>query len=238
MKFKKETLKSYGMKMKAAIDRYRNQFDKDESSVHVCFSAGNKKIGRVLNVSLAPINTCGNCKECKYLCYDIKANLQYGNVLNARARNTFLALNHPEIYFDEIREKLKRRRKNLYVRWHVGGEIPNFEYFCEMVAIAREFSNFKFWTYTKCYWFINMYCDKYGRAAIPENFNIMFSEWDGMPVINPYNFSVFSCKLKDGNKNHDASYFDSLYKCPGNCDICKAINRGCIGNESTYANEH
>ena len=45
-------------------------------------------------------------------------------------------------------------------------------------------------------------------------------------------------KLKDGNKNHPAEYFNSLYECPGNCDICKAIHRGCVAGENTFAKEH
>ena len=49
---------------------------KNASDIAMCISNGNKKIGKVMNVSLPPILTCHNCKECKYFCYDIKACLQ------------------------------------------------------------------------------------------------------------------------------------------------------------------
>lgn len=204
----------------------------------ICISKGNRKIGRVHNVSTAPIITCGNCSHCSGLCYDVKANIQYKNVMDARARNTVIAKEHMNKFFTGIRYYISRRKAHKYFRWHVGGEILSIEYFEEMVKTAVMFPDWKFWTYTKMHSIVNEYCSKYGRDAIPNNFVIMFSEWDGMPLVNPFNFPVFSCKLKDGNKNHTAAYFDTLWKCPGNCDICKKAGRGCIAGESTYADEH
>ena len=209
-------------------------------TLKVCISKGNRKIGKVMNVSLMPILTCHNCKECKKLCYDIKACLQYSNtVLPARVKNTVLAKYDRDRFFDEIDKACSRRRLHKYFRWHVAGDILDMDYFERMLDICRNHPDFKFWTYTKYYTIVNMYCDKYGKNAIPENFSIMFSEWDGMPLDNPYNFPVFSCKLKDGNKNRTESEFNSMYKCPGNCDICKTGNgHGCIIGEDTYCDEH
>lgn len=238
--YSQETIKKYVRKMRECMDAYREKYNTNEFETFcdVSISMGNKKIGRVMNVSLAPIITCANCSECLHLCYDIKANIQYGNVLKARARNTVLALEHEDRYFQAIRYALGKRRKNKYFRWHVGGDIPTYSYFENMVQIAKDYPDFTFWTYTKNYGIVNLYVQKYGRDAIPKNLTIMFSEWDGMKMVNPYRFPEFSCKLKDGNKNHDARYFEKLYKCPGNCDICKAAHRGCIAGETTYADEH
>lgn len=238
--YKLETIRKYIAKMNETMNHYRAAYAADEFKTFcdVSISMGNKKIGRVMNVSLAPILTCPNCSECMHLCYDIKANIQYGNVLNARARNTVLALEHETRYFQGIRYAIGKRRKNKYFRWHVGGDIPTYSYFENMVQIAKEHPDFIFWTYTKNYWIVNEYCDRNGKDAIPNNLTIMFSEWDGMKIVNPYHFPEFSCKLKDGNKNHDAAYFEKLYKCPANCDVCKALHRGCIAGETTYADEH
>ena len=238
--YSKETIKKYIMKMNETMNHYRAVYAENEFETFcdVCISKGNKKIGRVMNVSLAPVLTCGNCSHCVSLCYDIKASIQYGNVMKARARNTVLALEHMDRYFQGIRYALGRRRKNKYFRWHVGGDIPNYQYFENMVKIAWERPDFTFWTYTKMYGIINLYIMRNGRDSIPGNLTIMFSEWDGMPMNNPYKFPEFSCKLKDGNKNHPAEYFDTLYKCPGNCDICKESHRGCIAGETTFADEH
>ena len=85
-------------------------------SVKMCISTGNRKIGRVLNVSLPPVLTCANCSECKYLCYDIKACLQYANVVDARARNLAILRADRDEYFRRIDDKLSRRRTNKFFR--------------------------------------------------------------------------------------------------------------------------
>lgn len=211
----------------------------DPEKLHVSISRGNDKIGRVLNVSTSPVITCGNCKECAPFCYAMRDLYRFANtVIPARAKNTVLAMYHRDKYFAEIDKAMSRKRTNKYFRYHVAGEIIDFDYLCRMVETARNHPDFIVWTYTKMHALVNLYCKTYGREAIPNNFIIMFSEWDGMPLINPYNFPIFTCKLKKGNKNHPAEYFETLYKCPGNCDDCKRDKRGCIVGESTYCNEH
>lgn len=207
-------------------------------NVKMTISAGNRKIGRVLNVSLPPITTCGNCKKCMFFCYDIKACLQYpDNVIDARVRNLHVLLNDRNEYFRRIDKKMTRRRKNKYFRWHVAGDIIDYDYFDRMIENARNHPDFvAIWTYTKMYDIVNEWIDKNGLDAIPDNFHIMFSKWDGLPMNNPYGLPVFACKLKDGNA--DPMPWDDMYVCPGNCDICKEEKRGCMSGEDTYADEH
>lgn len=205
------------------------------SDIEMCISDGNSKIGRVMNVSLMPVMTCGNCKECKYLCYDIKACLQYpGTVINARMRNTVLLRKDRAEYFRRIDAALSRRRKNKYFRWHVAGDIVDVDYFSNMVRLARKHPDFIFWTYTKMYSVVNEWCWRHGATsdAVPANLHVMFSEWRGMPMHNPYGFPEFRVVFKS-----DAVKPTGFY-CPGNCDVCKAAGRGCLAGETTYCNEH
>lgn len=230
-------------KMLTIAKEYETKLNQTEiDNIKMCISSGNRKIGKVMNVSLMPVMTCTNCKECMFLCYDIKACLQYPDtVIDARMRNTVLLRRDRKEFFKRIEDKISRRKKNKFFRWHVSGDIIDIDYFSEMVAIASRHPDFKFWTYTKNYKVVNEYVRTHGnniKAAIPENFSIMFSEWDGMPLDNPFNFAIFSCKLKEGNKNRSAESFNTMYRCPGNCDICKKSGRGCIGHENTYADEH
>lgn len=230
--FSKGTIKNTIKKlqeMKKAYDREKVDLLK------VCISKGNRKIGRVMNVSLPPILTCANCKECKFLCYDVKAVNAYPSVLRARARNLSILERDPEKYFSAIRKALKGRKKDKYFRWHVAGDIPSMEYLLEMVAIAKEFPQFVFWTYTKNYIIVNYYCMKYGKESIPANLSIMFSEWRGMPLINPYNFPVFSVVFRDDENKPSPRWH---HYCPGNCDTCLKNHRGCPYGETTYCNEH
>ena len=205
--------------------------------IKMSISAGNRKIGRVMNVSLPPIVTCPNCAQCMYYCYDVKACLQYPNtVIDARMRNLSILLKDRDEYFRRIDAAMSRRRKNKYFRWHVAGEIVDIDYFSRMIDNARRHPDFIIWTYTKNYSVVNEWIKENGRDAIPSNFHIMFSKWDGLKMENPYNMPVFACKMKAGNV--DDMPWEIMYKCPGNCDICKAAGRGCIAGENTYADEH
>lgn len=196
--------------------------------IKMCISKGNQKIGRALNVSLPPILSCGNCKECKHFCYDIRACLQYANtVIDARIRNFAVLLQDRDLYFATIDTACTKRRRNKMFRWHVSGDIIDIDYFSRMVEIARKHPDFVFWTYTKMYHIVNEYCDKYGRENIPGNFSVMFSEWRGMPINNPYGFGEFRALYEN------ESIPENTYYCPGNCDICKKSGRGCIVNENT-----
>lgn len=212
---------------------------KSGEKIQLTISKGNRKIGNVLNCSLAPIITCTNCGECMRICYDLKACIQYPNtVIKARAKNTALLLENRDEYFRQIDTVMTRRRKNKYFRFHVSGDIVDIDYFSRMIETARKHPDFIVWTYTKNYPVVNEYCRRFGKETIPNNFIVMFSEWDGLTLNNPYNFPVFTCKLKKGNKNHSPEYFNNLYHCPGNCDICKKNNRGCIVGENTTCIEH
>lgn len=210
--------------------------------IQICISNGNRKIGRVLNVSLMPMLTCGNCSGCSRYCYDIKACLQYPDtVIDARMRNTILVQRDMVLYFHLIDERMSHRRTNKFFRWHVAGEIIGRKYLEHMIELALKHSDFVIWTYTKMYDVVNDYVRDHGGdrlAAIPGNLHIMFSKWDGMPMHNPYGFPVFACRLKAGNVDTPAAWFKHAFKCPGNCDYCKTHNTGCIAGMDTYADEH
>lgn len=199
--------------------------------IRECISSGNRKIGKVMNVSLMPVMTCGNCKECKFLCYDIKACAQYpGTVIDARMRNTVLLQRDRDEFFARIDAAMSRRRKNKFFRWHVAGDIVDGDYFSRMVENARNHPDFTIWTYTKMYHIVNEWIDKNG--ALPPNFHVMFSEWRGMPMDNPHGMPEFRVVFKDDAVKPVGHY------CPGNCDICKMFYWGCVAGETTYCNEH
>lgn len=200
--------------------------------IKMAISKGNRKIGRVMNVSLPPLLSCANCSGCSKLCYDIKACLQYPDtVIDARMRNLTILQKDREEYFRRINDAISRRRLHKFFRWHVAGDIIDADYFARMVEIARRHPDFKFWTYTKNYAVVNRWVDENGRGALPANLSVMFSEWRGMPMDNPHGFPEFRVVFKD--ETPPAGFY-----CPGNCDVCKEINRGCIAGETTYCNEH
>lgn len=206
------------------------------SDIKMAISTGNRKIGRVMNVSLPPIMTCANCSGCKYLCYDIKACLQYPNtVIDARIRNYSILMKDRDEYFNRIDAAMSRRRKNKFFRWHVAGDIIDLDYFDRMIKNAAAHQDFIIWTYTKNYKVVNEWIRQHGRDAIPHNLVVMFSEWRGMPMDNPYNMPEFKVVFKDDEVKPDPK---TNHYCPGNCDLCKVAHRGCVAGETTYCNEH
>lgn len=237
MMYSKETIVKYANKVRLeslALDQINYQ------ELHVIISRGNKKIGRVLNVSLLPIFDCGNCKQCSRYCYDIKACMMYKNVMHARAVNSYIYHSDPEKYFQDIKNALNTWRGDKYFRYQVAGDIPDRIYLEKMIETAIEYPDWTFWTYTKMYHIVNAWIDENGgtKDALPENLKIMFSPWIGTKMENPYNMPVFAVRMKDGNNDYTEEQFSNMFKCPGNCDVCKACKRGCIAGENTYNDEH
>jgi hypothetical protein len=231
--FKRETIKKIVKALVALVALYRAILEKG-GFVGLVISNGNSKIGRCMNVSLAPIVTCGNCKECKCFCYDVKACLQYENVRKARAKNTALFQYSREEFFNQLWAKMARKKTNKFLRFHVSGEIVDINHFEYMIKTAEMFPDFKIWTYTKMYWIVNQYIREHGgnKNCIPSNFSVMFSEWKGLPIDNPYNMPVFRCIYPEEQAP------SNCMECPGNCDICKNSGIGCIASQSVFAHLH
>lgn len=227
MKYTNESITKAVNNLNKAITDFRKQ-----DNLSVVISNGNIKIGNTMNVSLAPVITCLNCSKCINYCYDIKAVNQYKNVLFARAKNTALMLENPEEYFRQIRFALDKRKKNKYFRWHVSGDIPNYSYFENMVQIARDYPEFRFWTYTKCYWFVNQWIKENGKENLPENLSVMFSYWEGLPMDNPYEMPVFRVVMQGQEKPKNVKW------CCGNCNTCIKNCSHCVKGENVYCMEH
>ena len=247
MRYTKKTIDKYTAYMHSLIEYYSNMPREQFLALcKVCISDGNDKIGRVLNVSLPAIIACHNCKSCDgcdgcaNYCYDIKDCYRHGykdsDCFHARAVNYVFATKYRAEFFKAINNAMDRRTKDFYFRYQVAGDILDYDYFCQMVDSAIRHPHFIVWTYTKCYGYVNRYIRENG--ALPDNFKVMFSKWDGMPLQNPYGLPIFACKLAAGNKDTTESEFSKMYKCAGNCDVCKAARRGCIAGEDTYADEH
>ena len=231
--FKPETIRKIVEELQVLI-AYFLEILKNGGFIKLVISMGNSKIGKCMNVSLAPIITCKNCSKCKSFCYDVKACLQYLNVRIARAKNTALFLYDREQFFTQLWKRMEKRRTNKFLRFHVSGEIMDLNHFEYMVKTAEMFPDFVIWTYTKMYWIVNEYIRIHGedKNCIPGNFAVMYSEWKGLPIDNPYNMPVFRCIYPEENKPNNCM------KCPGNCDICKSNNIGCVNGQSVYTELH
>ncbi len=229
MKHSVQSIKKALDNLREAMDEYRALSFVD---LRLHISKGNRKIGMVHNFSMAPGITCANCSGCLAYCYDIKAVLQYKNVVKARAENTVLMQLYRGATFDAIDKYISAQKAHKYFRWHVSGDILDVDYFDSMVRIARNHPDWIFWTYTKNYRAVNAWLDANTKDALPANLSVMFSVWNGMPCPNPHDMPTFTC-IQEG-----MTPAPDLWKCPGNCDACLRSGHGCPFRESSYVHEH
>lgn len=168
-------------------------------------SHGNGKLGDVPNVSLLPIASCPPGIPCAKSCYDCKAVRMYPSVRAARKRNWKAARTDRDQYFAGVREYLERYGPR-YFRWHVGGDIPDQEYYRTMCRIARDFPDVHFLAFTK-----HHSLDFRGR---PRNLNIVFSMWPGWGNTRK---RMPRAWMQDGT---DTRIPANALQCDGGCDHC------------------
>lgn len=151
----------------------------------------------------------------------------HDNVQRNYLDNMQVLLSDSKKYFDSIRQFLNKTDSKFF-RWHVSGEIVNADYISNMVAIAKEYKNIIFWTYTKKYLLVNDYLAQNKR--LPKNLIIMFSADENLKLDNPYKLPVFTqyylgnekeCIRIAKQKKLNANF------CCGDCIRCQENKIGC-----------
>ena len=195
--------------------------DVDTNKEDVRFSYGNRKTGMLIpSVSLIPVADCGNCKHCAKGCYDIKHDVIYPSVQKNRAINSAIAHNNIAKYFAQIKEEIRFRA---FFRFHIGGDILNSDYFSRMVQLAKDVPSCKILAFTKEYTIVNEYISNNGN--LPQNLIIIFSDWKGMKMENPFNLPISSPIWEDGTTGNNVT--EKRYICSGFCEECAKTNTKC-----------
>lgn len=203
-------------------------------NIKIRVSNGNSKMGRIPSVSLPPVKTCAEGCTCAKKCYAAKFCRIYPNVKNAYDLNLTVYENNPSEYFRQVADVLKMSR---FFRLHVSGDFPNYEYFREIVRLIKDNPGCEVLVFTKRYSMVNDFLSWHvGKGdALPENLHLIFSEWDEMPMYNPYNLPVAHVVFKGCEPS------ENWIECTGNCETCAKSGSGCWGlknGEHVYFNEH
>jgi hypothetical protein len=175
----------------------------------ISISTGNSKLGKISNVSLTPVESCGNAELCKDDCYALGPYKQYPNVKKSWDRNLKMAREHPDQYFQAIQDHLNPIK---YFRFHVSGEILNDGYFKRMCRVAYHNPQVNFMVLTKMYSIINSYPGF--PAFIPDNLSVILSVWPGLEFENPYDLPL--AFMQDGTETRVVNAIE----CSGKCDEC------------------
>lgn len=183
----------------------------------ISISPGNTKMGAIPSVSLPSVTTCISC-GCNDECYSKKLEKLRPNVAAAYQRNLDLLLVDPDTYWRSVEAAIMTTK---YFRFHVGGDIPNAEYFLRMVAIAERQPHCEILCFTKKYNIVNSFLGNGG--SLPKNLHIIFSAWVGLEMSNPFSLPTAHVKYADGNTTASAS----AQECHGNCTECAITDSGC-----------
>lgn len=200
-----------------------NELTANKANVkRVSISRGNRKMGAIPSVSLPPVVTCAAGCPCAKKCYAVKMCRIYKNVKASYQNNLDILQSDPARYWEDILMAVKTSR---YFRFHVSGDIPNMEYFQNMVSVAANNPHCEILCFTKQYDIVNHYIDIFG--TLPGNMHVIFSLWDpawNVHVKNPHDLPMSAVIFK-ADYPGKADYFDKI--CGGNCFECACQGVGC-----------
>lgn len=182
----------------------------------ISISPGNIKLGAIPSVSLPACITCNPNAPCFSKCYALRMERRYKNTRTAYARNLNILQEDARAYWLQVKAAAMVTR---FFRYHVSGDIPNIEYFNNMIQLAQELPGTQFLAFTKQYNIVNEYLNNGG--VIPDNLKILFSNWGAWKCNNPHGLPVCEVILKNTQP-------DPNWKiCGGNCTACACAGIGC-----------
>ena len=213
---------------------YMSQHTWDDVKIHI--SAGNMKLGAIMNISLPPVVTCHNCSSCKNYCYAVRSYNRLPDTAAAWIENFLLFITDPVRYFNEISKAVKTQR---FFRWHVSGDIVNEAYLAGMISVALENPKCEFLAFTKAYQIVNQAIAN--SAVIPSNLHLLFSAAPGVEMPNPYHIPECHINFADPSLNTYCGGAEYEYHCTGNCTECAINGCGCFflkPGDVTIINQH
>jgi hypothetical protein len=185
-------------------------------NLKLSISKGNSKMGAIPSVSLPACITCNPAAPCFSVCYALRLEKRYKNTRSAYAHNLEVLKSAPASYWAQVKAAATTTR---FFRYHVSGDIPNANYFYNMVQLAYDLPGTTFLAFTKQYNIVNDYLNNGGRY--PANLKIIFSNWGAWKCDNPYNLPVCEVILRGDTPADDWKV------CGGNCTECACRGVGC-----------
>ena len=184
-------------------------------SGEISISNHNSKTGSCCNNLAFPTCTCREDAPCKASgCYCMKGRQAMCNVVAAYMRNLMIYNNDHDDFWEQVRFKIKHNPLPLF-RFFDAGDVPDYEFFCGMVELAKEFPKIRFMSFTKKYDIVNEWLATNGD--LPNNLNIIFSAWHiGWKVNNPFDMPVAYVDFKYQTLN--PQFPKGITGCPNQSD--------------------
>ena len=182
----------------------------------VSISKGNAKMGSIPSVSLPACVTCNPAAPCFQACYARRMEARRSNVHEAYTNNLAILREDMGTYWRQVRAAASMVR---FFRFHVSGDIPDLEYFFQMVITAEELPGTRFLAFTKQYEIVNAYLAMGYR--IPDNLKVIFSNWGTWKCGNQYGLPVCEVIFPGDTPQ------EGWKVCGGNCTTCACQGIGC-----------
>jgi hypothetical protein len=122
-------------------------------------------------------------------------------------------------FFAGITERIADRCPELF-RWHVSGDCPDWNYFCEVVEVARLVKRTRFLMFTKRYDFLSRLIEiGINLEDFAPNLTVVASAWPDleMPEVVRRAFPV--AWMQDGREHRIRGH---VTPCMSNCEKCQA----------------
>lgn len=161
------------------------------------FTKKNGKLGKIINFSIPPVNTCpGATETCISKCYARKKRYHSKKVKNKLQSNFKLTQKHD---FHSIAiNALQNVANNSKVRIHAAGDFYNPAYVKKWIKIIKHYPQIQFWCYTRS-WRIPKIMKELTKLAKLPNIQIWFScdKDTGKPTIIPNNVRLAYLMLEN-----------------------------------------
>ena len=130
--------------------------------------------------------------------------------------NLKLYFKEPDRFEREIKEAVLKRKPE-YFRWHVGGDIPDKEYFDIVIRIAEAgYGITEFEIFSKRHQILM----QYEADDIPDNLHVAASVWPSIELDDEVPKRYLTAWLRDPKEPDDRIPKDA-FVCPGKCDVCR-----------------
>lgn len=177
-------------------------------SSRITITAVTQKMGAVPSVSLEPRLTCSAALPCWPHCYARRFLMFRPTMRKAWSDNTRAMIEERDRFFLAVRGSLAADNPPFF-RWHVGGDIPDQDYFDRLFKVACEFPDTRFLVFTKK---LNL------RLRRRENLNVFASFWPGwgdLAAVRRQGLPV--AWVQDGTENRMPR---GVKRCAGSCSSC------------------
>ena len=172
-------------------------------------SLGNMKLGSIPSISLPPLLTCMTGAPCFKTCYAMKTIRLYKSAREAWYKNYIIYQHEPDLYKSILSEWFDKYSPE-YFRWHVGGDVVDFNYVAMVFQLADKHKDTNFLLFTKKYDVFNDIMND------NKNLSIIFSAWPGLALPEYSSFPI--AWFDDGT---DDRIPENSFQCNNNCSDCK-----------------